>query len=71
MTRIRTTINERLAAAGQKAPYLYLNDADAGQEVFQNYGPGSLARLHKVRSRYDPDLIFTRLVPGGWKLPDL
>jgi hypothetical protein len=68
--QITAEINIGLAAAGQKAAYLYLNGAGPGQQVFQGYGHNSVDKLYEVRSRYDPDLVFTRLLPGGWKLPD-
>lgn len=61
-------IKQKLAAAGQLANYEYMNDAGYGQEIFQNYGPGNLARLQTIRDIYDPLKVYTNLMPGGWKV---
>lgn len=66
--RTANTINKKLADAGQKADFIYLNDAGGGQEVFENYGPGNLDRLRTIRDKYDPDQVFTVLEAGGWKV---
>ena len=50
------------------APFLYLNDADKGQPVFEGYPPENLERLRRIRAKYDPAKIFTNLMPGGWKV---
>lgn len=48
--------------------YVYLNDADKGQKVFEGYGSESVERLKTVRAKYDPERVFTDLMPGGWKV---
>ncbi|KAK2808723.1 hypothetical protein FQN50_004394 [Emmonsiellopsis sp. PD_5] len=65
---ITAEINTKLEAVGQKADYQYMNDAGEGQQVFQNYGPGNLATLKKIRQKYDPDRLFTDAMEGGWKV---
>ena len=51
---------------GLQTGYVYLNYAHSGQKVF---GDGErLRRLRDVSKRYDPDGIFQRCVPGGFKL---
>ncbi|PHH88229.1 hypothetical protein CDD83_7805 [Cordyceps sp. RAO-2017] len=50
--------------------YLFMNDANIEQPVIQSYGAANVARLQAVRHRYDPDLVFDRLVPGGQKIPE-
>lgn len=67
--KVTDAINDALAHAGQKATYLYMNDAGVGQHIFQNYGPGSLAKLRAIRAKYDPENVYTELEKGGWKLP--
>lgn len=53
-------------AEGKQTGYVYLNYAHSGQKVF---GEGErLERLRDVSKRYDPDGIFQRCVPGGFKL---
>ncbi|KAK2782714.1 hypothetical protein FQN53_009639 [Emmonsiellopsis sp. PD_33] len=65
---ITAEINTKLEATGQKAKYQYMNDAGEGQQVFQNYGPGNLAKLKEIRQKYDPDRLFTDALEGGWKV---
>ena len=64
-----TLIND-IDVAAQKCDmqtgYIYLNYAHAGQNVFG--GGGRRAWLQKVSRHYDPDGIFQRCVPGGFKL---
>jgi hypothetical protein len=51
---------------GMQTGYVYLNYAHSGQKV---YGEGDrLQRLRDISKRYDPDGIFQRCVPGGFKL---
>ncbi|KAL3420349.1 Bifunctional solanapyrone synthase 4 [Phlyctema vagabunda] len=66
-----SNITEQLTAAGLHSSFLFMNDAGAGQEVFQNYGNGSLSRLKSIRDSVDPHRVFTDLMPGGWKFADL
>ncbi|RFU35031.1 hypothetical protein B7463_g1267, partial [Scytalidium lignicola] len=66
--QVTNTIEAELIAAGQAAQYHYMNDAGLGQEIFQGYGPGNLAKLKAIRSKYDPSKAFTNLMPGGWKV---
>lgn len=65
-------LEENLAAEGIKRPaYLYLNDAGKGQPVFEGYPSDSLQRLQNIRAKYDPDMVLTRLMPGGWKVANV
>lgn len=52
------------------SPYLYLNDADKDQPVFQGYAPENLERLKEIRAKYDPAGTYTTQMPGGWKVED-
>lgn len=50
--------------------YLYMNDAQGGQDVFAGYGPAELARLKTVRQKYDKNgKMFGKngLSKGGFK----
>ncbi len=62
-----SNIIEQLTAAGLNSSFVFLNDAGAGQEVFQSYGSGSLSKLKSVRDTVDPNRVFTDSMPGGWK----
>ncbi|KAI4195361.1 MAG: hypothetical protein LQ350_007230 [Teloschistes chrysophthalmus] len=54
---------------GSYLPYLFMNDASYDQDVIGHYGAANVQRLKAVQARYDPDLVFQKLVPGGFKLP--
>lgn len=68
LTSVNAEISSKLESLGVTSPFLYLNDADAGQPVFEGYPKQNVERLKKIRARYDPDMIFTNLMPGGWKI---
>lgn len=48
--------------------YRFMSDASWDQDVLASYGADNVAKLKKVRAKYDPALVFTYLVPGGFKL---
>ncbi|KAI9748130.1 MAG: hypothetical protein M4579_007307, partial [Chaenotheca gracillima] len=52
----------------QFLPFLYSNYALPSQDPIASYGRASQARLRAVARRYDPQQVFQRLVPGGFKL---
>jgi hypothetical protein len=49
-------------------PYKYLNYARIGQDVFGSYSPENRKRLVEIQKEHDPDGVFTRLQPGGFRL---
>lgn len=51
-------------------PFLYSNYAAAWQQPIIGYGEDSVERLQRVQSVYDPERVFTVLVPGGFKISD-
>jgi hypothetical protein len=53
---------------GLASDFLYLNDADGSQNVFAGYGEENLEFLREVKDKYDPMGVFTRLMPGGFKV---
>lgn len=56
------------AALPDYPTYLYLNYANAEQDVLGSYGEASVAFMKDVSARYDPTEFFQYRVPGGWKL---
>ncbi|KAK4236591.1 hypothetical protein C8A03DRAFT_35490 [Achaetomium macrosporum] len=56
-------------ALGAWHPFVYLNYAAPWQDPIASYGEEALGRLLEVRKRVDPKGVFTRLVPGGFKIP--
>jgi hypothetical protein len=65
---IDAEVNTAFNARGIQGKFLYMNDADKGQKIFENYPAANLARLKSIRSKYDPGRVFTDLMPGGWKV---
>jgi hypothetical protein len=65
---VNANITTQLEAIGATSPYIYLNDADADQPVFQGYPAENLKRLQQIRAKYDPLKIYTNLMPGGFKV---
>lgn len=49
-------------------PYIYLNYAGQRQDVFAGYGAVNIVKMKALSKKYDPNGVFQRLVPGGFKL---
>ncbi|KAK6845942.1 hypothetical protein PG987_001130 [Apiospora arundinis] len=49
--------------------WLYMNYADKTQDVLGSYGPENVDKMKQVAAKYDPDRVFQKLCPGGWKIP--
>lgn len=67
----RAFVRRATAAAakrGRSHPYLYLNYAAEWQDPIRGYGEESVRRLRAVSRKVDPEGIFQRAVPGGFKL---
>ncbi|GME41707.1 putative FAD dependent oxidoreductase [Neofusicoccum parvum] len=62
------TMDGVLEERGWRDGFVYMNDADAWQRVFEGYGEENVRRLKEVRRAYDPDQVFTTLMPGGFKV---
>lgn len=65
---VNADITAKLEAINATSPYIYLNDADGDQPVFQGYPAENLKRLQRIRAKYDPLMIYTNLMPGGFKV---
>ncbi|KAK4113194.1 FAD-binding domain-containing protein [Canariomyces notabilis] len=48
--------------------WIYLNYADASQDPLASYGTENVEKLRSVAAKYDPDQVFQRLCPGGFKV---
>lgn len=55
-------------ARGQRVPYTYLNYASDFQDPLSSYGEENKRFLREVGRKYDPDGLFQKNVPGGFKL---
>jgi hypothetical protein len=49
-------------------PYKYYNYAGAGQAVIDGYGNESKGNLQAVSKKYDPQGLFQKGLPGGFKI---
>lgn len=49
-------------------PWIYLNYASPDQDVLRGYGPENVRRMREAAAKYDPDGVFQRLCPGGFKI---
>ncbi|KAF4539823.1 FAD binding domain containing protein [Lasiodiplodia theobromae] len=58
-------------SVGKADDWLYLNYAWQTQDVLNSYGPDNVAKMRAASSKYDPDGVFQRLVPGGFKISDV
>ncbi|KAI0476387.1 putative oxidoreductase [Xylariaceae sp. FL0804] len=63
-------IEARARALDAYDPYIYLAYAAPWQDVIPSYGAENVARLQALRRRVDPNLVFTRQVTGGFKIPE-
>ncbi|KAK7937730.1 uncharacterized protein PG986_014598 [Apiospora aurea] len=48
--------------------WLYLNYSDPSQNPLASYGREAVERLKEVSAKYDPDGVFQKRVPGGFKV---
>ncbi|KAK7183117.1 hypothetical protein DPSP01_010902 [Paraphaeosphaeria sporulosa] len=65
---VNAKIEAQLKEKDLMARYIYLNDANKGQGVFESYGNENVRKLQAIRDRYDPNRIYTDLMPGGFKV---
>jgi len=65
---IHAKIEDVTRSDGNYLPYQFMNDASYDQDVIAHYGAANVQKLKAVQRRYDPDLVFQKLVPGGFKL---
>jgi hypothetical protein len=49
----------------------YLNYADKSQDPLATYGEANLKLMREAAAKYDPDGVFQRLCPGGFKLSEV
>ncbi|ESK85734.1 fad binding domain-containing protein [Moniliophthora roreri MCA 2997] len=59
---------EESKARGLEAPWLYLNYVLPWQPVYESFGAANLQKMKDLKNQYDPENVFGRLWPGGFKL---
>jgi len=53
---------------GLHSPFVFMNDAFSSQDPLRSYGPRTFQRLQQIGKEYDPQKLFQRNMPGGFKL---
>lgn len=66
--KIMATVNRAAKERDLLRRFVYINYADLSQDPFGSYGDENRAFLQKVSKEYDPDGVFQKMVPGGFKL---
>ena len=61
--------NEAARDMGLLHEFVYLNYANQVQDPISIYGRENVASLRAAGRMYDPQGVFQRQVPGGFKLP--
>ena len=54
--------------AGKANDWIYLNYALQNQDVLGGYGQKNVEKIRQAAKKYDPDAVFQKLVPGGYKI---
>lgn len=57
-----------LRRGGYLIDFVYMNYADGSQEVYKSWGASNVAKMQAVSKKYDPQGIFQKKVPGGFKV---
>lgn len=65
---VNVKIESQLQEKNLSSRFIYLNDANKGQPVFESYGVKNVKKLNDIREKYDPDRVYTDLMPGGFKV---
>lgn len=63
-------VTELTRRAGKDNEWIYLNYALQNQDVLGGYGRENVEKIRSVAQKYDPDGVFQKLVPGGYKIAD-
>jgi hypothetical protein len=67
---IMKKIEKETKKANAYIRYQFMNDASWDQPVIDHYGTNNVRFLRQVRRKYDPSMVFKKLVTGGFKLSD-
>jgi hypothetical protein len=65
---LTTAIKQLTANQGLAIPFTYLGYSASWQDPLGNYGSAQLAAMKQVARKYDPNGVFQKKVPGGFKL---
>ncbi|EKG14523.1 FAD linked oxidase [Macrophomina phaseolina MS6] len=65
---VNANITAQLEPLGVLDKFLYMNDVNQKQDVFAGYPRSSVQLLQMIRDKYDPGMVFTNQMPGGFKV---
>ncbi|KAK2745534.1 hypothetical protein FQN57_003659 [Myotisia sp. PD_48] len=68
MKEVLGKIEQDATARNQLVPFKYANYAWGFQDPIGSYGAANIEQLRKVSKQYDPEGVFQKGVPGGFKL---
>ena len=66
--QVFTQIDEQARQTNLTNRWIYLNYAGAFQDPIASYGSENKAKLQAISRKYDPEGLFQKGVPGGYKL---
>lgn len=66
--KVIETIDRDAASRGTAVPFKYMNYAWDFQDPISSYGEENKAFLQEISKKFDPDGVFQKGVPGGFKL---
>lgn len=61
-------VDEAVKISGNSLPFVYLNYANPSQDPLGSYGTENVAFMRDISTKYDPQGLFQRRVPGGFKI---
>ncbi|MCJ1309087.1 hypothetical protein MMC25_002742 [Agyrium rufum] len=72
-TKVSNQVNAVAKKRGLLRDYEYVNYADLGTQAdaIASYGPANVQALRAASRKYDPERVFQKRVPGGFKIPGL
>lgn len=68
MAAASAKIEDFAVSVGGNMEWRYLNYADPSQDPLKSYGDVNVDFIRRVASKYDPEGVFQKQVPGGFKI---
>ncbi|KAI0379305.1 hypothetical protein F5Y04DRAFT_260138 [Hypomontagnella monticulosa] len=68
MKEVLEKMKQDAASREQLVPFVYMNYAWTHQDPINSYGAENKKRLQKASKKYDPEGLFQKACPGGFKL---
>ncbi|CCF35632.1 6-hydroxy-D-nicotine oxidase [Colletotrichum higginsianum] len=71
LVSMRRELKDYYVAEGIDVEWEYLGYADGAQDPLSTYGPKNIQLLRDVAAKYDPEQVFQKRVPGGFKISNV